>query len=161
MKNGRQRKLTVILLPALRLSYGTSQRLPRTCPDIAIPYKNWLIPPGAIVSMDNYAVSHDPAIFPDHMTYNPSRWLNEPKAPFSSKQLSRFMVAFGRGTRSCVGMQLAYAELYIGISTLFRRFDFQLFDTDREAVDLYMDNFVPRPKPGTKGVRVRVKRAAN
>ena len=108
--------------------------------------------------MDNYAVSHDPAIFPDHMTYNPSRWLGDPKAP-DGKQLSRYMVAFGRGTRSCVGMQLAYAELYIGLSTLFRRFHFELFETNRTAVDLYMDTFVPRPKPGTKGVRVLVKSA--
>ena len=69
------------------------------------------------------------------------------------------MVAFGRGTRSCVGMQLAYAELYIGLSTLFRRFNFELFETDRTAVDLHVDTFVPRPKPGTKGVRVLVKTA--
>lgn len=109
--------------------------------------------------MDNYAVSHHAGIFPDHTTYNPSRWLNDPRAP-SGRQLSRYMVAFGRGTRSCVGMQLAYAELYIDISTLFRRFDFELFETDRTAVDPFMDTFVPRPKPGTKGVRVLVKRPA-
>ena len=107
--------------------------------------------------MDNYAVSHDPALFPDHTTYRPERWLGDPKAPHNGKQLSRYMVAFGRGTRSCVGMQLAYAELYIGISTLMRRFDFDLYQTDRSAVDLFMDTFVPRPKPGTKGVRVLVK----
>ena len=109
-------------------------------------------PPGAAISMDNYAVSHDPTIFPDHKTYNPSRWLHDRKAP-SSKQLSRYMVAFGRGTRSCVGMHLAYAELYIGLSTLFRRFDMKLFETDWLAVDLFMDKFVLRPRPGTKGVR--------
>ena len=48
------------------------------------------------------------------------------------------MIAFGRGTRSCVGMQLAYAEMYIGISTLFRRFELELFETDRTAVDLFI-----------------------
>ena len=106
--------------------------------------------------MDNYAVSHDPTIFPDQTTYNPSRWLNDPKAP-SGKQLSRYMVAFGRGTRSCLGIHLAYAEMYIGLSTLFRRFDLELFETDRTAVDLFMDAFFPRPRPRTKGVRVLVK----
>lgn len=110
--------------------------------------------------MDNYAVSHDPAIFPDHTTYNPSRWLGDPKAP-DGKHLSRYMISFGRGPRSCVGMQLAYAELFIGLSTLFRRFDFELFETDRAAVDCYMDMFLPRPKLGTKGVRVLVKSAGN
>ncbi|KAL8912792.1 MAG: hypothetical protein Q9171_002250 [Xanthocarpia ochracea] len=153
---GRLPYLSACIEEALRLAYGTSQRLPRCCPAIAIPYKDWVIPQGAIVSMDNYAVSHDPAIFPGHTIYNPSRWLNDPKVP-SGKQLSRYMVAFGRGTRSCVGMHLAYAELYIGLSTLFRRFDFELFETDRTALDLFQDKFVPRPKPGTKGVRVLVK----
>ena len=59
------------------------------------------------------------------------------------------MLAFGGGTRSCVGMQLAYAEPSIGISTLFQSFDFGLFKTGRDAVDLWMDRFVPRPTPGT------------
>ena len=121
-----------------------------------IPYKTWTIPPNVTVSMDNYAVSHDEVIFPDSFAYKPERWLNGPKAP-DGKQLSRYMVAFGRGTRSCVGMQLAYAELFIGISTLFRRFDVDLFETGRDAVDLWMDRFVPRPKPGTQGVRAVVK----
>lgn len=53
-------------------------------------------------------------------------------------------------------MQLAYAELFVGLANIFRRFELELFETERDAVDLYMDRFVPRPKPGTQGVRVRV-----
>lgn len=140
---------------ALRFSYGTSQRLPRKIEDEPLRYGEWVIPVGAVVGMDNYTVSHDEAIFPDNRSFRPERWLGAPKAP-DGKQLSRYMVAFGRGTRSCVGMQLAYAELYIGISTLFRRFRMRLYETERDAVDLYMDRFVPRPRPHTKGVRVLV-----
>ncbi|MCJ1391688.1 hypothetical protein MMC18_004553 [Xylographa bjoerkii] len=147
--------LSACIDEALRLSYGTSQRFPRTLHSGPIVYKGWTIPPGVTVSMDNYAVSHDEYVFPNSFSYSPERWLNSPKAP-NGKQLSRYMVAFGRGTRSCVGMQLAYAELFIGLATLFRRFSFELYQTDRSAVDLHMDRFVPRPKPGTQGVRVLV-----
>lgn len=70
--------------------------------------------------------------------------------------MPRYLIAFGRGTRSCVGMQLAYADLYISLATFFRRFDCELFHTGRDAVDLYLDSFVPRLKPGAKGVRVKV-----
>lgn len=146
--------LSACIDESLRLAYGTSQRFPRTA-YTPILYKDWEIPGNVTVSMDNYAISHDEHIFPDSFIFKPSRWLNQPVAP-DGKQLSRYLVAFGRGTRSCVGMQLAYAELYIGLSTMFRRFDFELFETQRDAVDLYMDRFVPRPKPGTKGVRVLV-----
>ncbi|KAF6815012.1 cytochrome P450 [Colletotrichum plurivorum] len=147
--------LSACINEALRFAYGTSQRLPRTLQDEPLRYGDWLIPVGATVSMDNYAVSHDEAIFPDNMTFRPERWLGDPKTP-DGKQLSRYMVAFGRGTRSCVGMQLAWAELFTGISTLFRRFRMELYETDRDAMDLHMDRFVPRPKPNTQGVRVLV-----
>ncbi|KAI9642746.1 hypothetical protein NHQ30_008477 [Ciborinia camelliae] len=143
--------LSACIEEGLRLSYGTSQRLPRTLTDVALPYGKYVLPVGTTVSMDNYAVSHDEAIFPDSHSYQPDRWLDNAVAPDK-----RNMVAFGRGTRSCVGMQLAYAELFIGIANLFRRFDLALFETDRSAVDFYMDRFVPKPKPGTEGVRVFV-----
>ena len=112
--------------------------------------------------MDSYAVSHDEDLFPDSSAFRPERWLGvngtalSAKAP-DGKPLTRYMFAFGKGTRSCVGFQLAYAELYIGLATLFRRFELELFDTTRDAVDCWMDRFVPRPKPGTLGVRVKVR----
>lgn len=54
-------------------------------------------------------------------------------------------------------MSLAYAELYIGLATMFRELDFELVGTGRDAVDMAADYFVPLPKAGTKGVRVLVK----
>ena len=60
--------------------------------------------------MLQYSVSHDEKIFPDSYTYNPERWLNGATAP-DGKPLSHYMVAFGRGTRQCLGMQLALAEM--------------------------------------------------
>ena len=67
------------------------------------------------------------------------------------------MISFGRGPRSCIGMNLAYAQMYIVMANVFRKFDLELFDTDRSAVDCAKDMFVPHPMPGTKGVRVLVR----
>lgn len=143
--------LTAVINEGLRFSYGTTQRMPRIAP-VDLQYKGWLIPKGVIVGMDSYAMSHDEVIFPNSFAFIPDRWLGNPKAP-DGKQLTRYLAAFGRGTRSCVGMQLAYAELYIGIASLFRRFDFDLYETDRGDVDALRDRFVPRPRLGSKGVR--------
>lgn len=108
-------------------------------------------------------MSHDEAVFPDSFAYQPARWLNggsadddEPRAP-DARKLSRYIVAFSRGPRSCAGMQLAYAELYTGLAAFFRRFDFTLYKTDRTDVDFARDRFGPRPVVGSKGVRVLVK----
>jgi cytochrome P450 len=152
--------LTNVVNEALRFGYGTPQRIPRLSPTPIVyhtPELDYQLPVGTIVSMDNYTASHDPRIFSDPFAFVPERWAHDAKAP-DGKPLTNYLVAFGRGTRSCVGMQLAYADLYIGIASFFRRFECALFETGRDAVDLYLDSFVPRAKPGTQGVRVVVQR---
>ena len=67
------------------------------------------------------------------------------------------MVAFGRGARACIGRELAYAELWVGLAGFLRRFECELYETGREDVELWQDLFVPRAKLGNKGVRVLVK----
>jgi len=69
---------------------------------------------------------HTESIFPDSYTYKPERWLGNPKGPDGVKHLSRYMVACSPGTRMCLGMQMAYLEMFATIATLFRRFDMEL-----------------------------------
>lgn len=152
--------LNNVVNEALRFSYGTPQRIPRLSPTPMVYSSKFTsgeyhLPVGTVVSMDHYTASHDPWLFPEPLAFRPERWEGNPRAP-DGKPLTRYMIAFGKGTRSCVGMQLAYADIYIGLATFFRRFDCELYQTSRDAVDIYMDCFVPRPKPGTKGVRVKV-----
>lgn len=155
--------LTNMVNEALRFGYGTPQRIPRLSPDPMVYHSvhdsnNYRLPVGSVVSMDNYTTSHDPWLYPDPFVFRHERWDGDARAP-DGKPLTRYLVAFGRGTRSCVGMPLAYADLYIALATFFRRFKCELYETDRDAVDLFLDSFVPRPRPGTKGVRVKVLQA--
>ncbi|KAI0421158.1 cytochrome P450 [Xylaria grammica] len=154
--------LNCVMNESLRFSYGTPQRIPRLSPTpitYSGPNADYHIPVGSIVSMDNYTASHDPWAFPSPQEFRPERWEGNPRAP-DGKPLTTYMIAFGRGTRSCVGMQLGYANLYIGLVSFFRRFDCELFETERDAIDCAYDSFVPRAKPGTKGIRVKVINAA-
>ncbi|RDL42235.1 uncharacterized protein BP5553_02214 [Venustampulla echinocandica] len=149
--------LTACIEEALRLSYGIVQRSPRVSPEIGFQYKDIHIPPGFPVSMDNWHMHHNETVFPDSYTYKPERWLGNPKGPDGVKNLSRYMVAFGRGNRMCLGMPMAYCEIYIALASLFRRFEFQLFETGRDNVDFAQDYVTPQPKKGSLGVRVLVK----
>jgi cytochrome P450 len=99
---------------------------------------------------------HNEDVFPDSRNFNPLRW-TQAVDDKEQKPLSRYMVSFSKGTRQCLGMHLAYAELYIGLSNMVRRCNLELFETDRDAVVAAMECFVPRAKEGTKGVRVTVK----
>lgn len=60
----------------------------------------------------------------------------------------------------CLGMQLAYADIYLMLATLMRRFDLELFETTRDDVDFRYDWMVPHARLDSKGVRVLVNVAA-
>jgi hypothetical protein len=47
-------------------------------------------------------------------------------------------------------------ELFIALGAIFRRFSFEIYDTDSSDVELAHDFFLPSPKLDSKGVRVKV-----
>ncbi|KUJ09474.1 cytochrome P450 [Mollisia scopiformis] len=152
--------LTAIIQEGLRLSLGVSFRLPRTSPT-PIQYGSYTIPPGAIFSMCQYFVATNSTIFPSPKTFDPTRWLADPitgEMPLApdGKLLSRYQVSFSRGTRSCVGMNLAYAELHICLANVFRKCELQLFETTVKDIEFNRDYFLPRAHPDSKGVRALV-----
>ena len=57
---------------------------------------------------------------------------------------------------TCTRTSLAYAELYLCLAALFRRFTFELYDSDVSDIELKHDFFLPSPKLDSKGLRVKV-----
>lgn len=51
---------------------------------------------------------------------------------------------------------LAYMELFMAVGSVFRRFNFEVYDTDVSDVELAHDFFLPSPKLDSKGVQVKV-----
>jgi cytochrome P450 len=107
--------------------------------------------------MDAYHMHSNETVFPDPDTFKPERWLDNSKGPDGIRPLSHYMVAFSKGTRMCIGLNMAYSEIFIGLATIFRRHHFELFETDRTDVDFSVDMVSAQPKFGTKGIRVVVK----
>ncbi|KAL8715238.1 MAG: hypothetical protein Q9220_001196 [cf. Caloplaca sp. 1 TL-2023] len=145
--------LTACVQEGLRLSYGTVNRLTRVCAT-PIKYREWDIPANTPVGMTTVDVHDDESIFPDHMSFLPERWLVDRE---SGDRLDNYLFTFGKGTRMCIGMNLAYAELYITLAVVFRRFEFELYQTDRATVQYGRDYFTPFPEKGSDGVMVLVK----
>lgn len=103
-------------------------------------------------------VSHDESIFPSSYEFIPERWLDDPKTD-DGLPLDRFLVCFGRGTRSCLGMTLAWTEMYLTLGMMFRRFKFELHESSVEDVKMKHDFFIPVTKLESKGLRVFAKRS--
>ena len=128
--------LTASILEGLRLSKESNRmpRINRTAPTV---YRQWTIPAGTPISMSLRDVHLDPSVFENPRQFQPERWLQGNK----KEGLERFLVPFGRGSRSCVGMHLALAELYLTIGNLFHRFDMELYDTNEDDIRLTHDFF--------------------
>ncbi|KAI0137976.1 cytochrome P450 [Hypoxylon sp. NC0597] len=158
----------ILANPGIRISLSGPQRSPRNNPSSSWTYRDYVIPPGVPVSLDMYHMHTNSVLFPQPNAFIPDRWLGDPRvepaqleaAGYSPpidgkpKPLSHFMVGFGRGTRMCIDMRLAYAEIYVGLTMLFRRHELELFETSRRDADLAMDMVAAQSWRGSKGIRV-------
>lgn len=133
----------------LRLS-KESNRMPRINHTDPTYYRNWVIPPHTSISMSLRDVHLDALVFENPRQFQPERWLDGS----SKKELERFLVPFGKGTRGCVGMHLALLELYLAIGNLFHRFDMELYETTEEDIRLTHDFFSLDASKEAQGLRV-------
>ncbi|KAI1760614.1 cytochrome P450 [Hypoxylon sp. FL1150] len=161
--------LTAVIKEGLRLSYGLSARSQRIDPDKSIVFadkqtgKEWVIPPKTPVSMSNMQIHHDEKIFPHSKSFIAERWLGD-----EGKKLEKYLVSFGKGSRSCLGINLAYGELYLALSYLWRLWGsrdatlgddvgvLSLFETSLRDVVIEADHFIPTPQKASRGIRVKV-----
>ncbi|CZR67799.1 related to cytochrome P450 CYP3/CYP5/CYP6/CYP9 subfamilies [Phialocephala subalpina] len=121
--------LSSVIKEGLRLSYGVPGRLPRVIETPDAIFNGYRVPKGTTVGMSAWMLNRNPQNFPEPEQFIPERWSD----PEKSKRLeNKYFAPFGRGSRQCVGMHLAYLELYIGIGSIFRNFD-----------RLRVDNFGP------------------
>ncbi|KAL4890504.1 cytochrome P450 [Aspergillus ambiguus] len=129
--------LTGVIKEALRLSFGVPGRLPRVVPDQGAEFNGYHVPGGTVVSMSSWTMHHNEDLFPQAEVFNPERWTNPEKA----KSLDRFLFSFGKGSRQCVGMPLAYCELYLTLGRVFRQFDNLTTPAKTREELLYNDYF--------------------
>lgn len=109
--------------------------------------------------MTSTLIHQNPTIFPSPHEFRPERWLENPR-------LDRYLVSFSKGSRQCLGMNLAYSELYLALACIFRQYglrdqknmggQIELFGTTKEDVEIQFDQFVAIPKADSKGVRVLI-----
>ncbi|KAH8805423.1 cytochrome P450 [Xylogone sp. PMI_703] len=157
--------LNACIREALRLGYGVPGRVSRVAPDESMVLKGlktWVIPPGTPTSMSVYLTHHDERIFPNSKTFRPERWLENPR-------LDRYLCSFAKGSRACIGMNLAYAELFITIGRIFRNYGsagcrhagdkgiLELFDTGVRDIECTGTTIVARTWSGSQGVRFSIR----
>ncbi|KAL1630026.1 hypothetical protein SLS54_000886 [Diplodia seriata] len=165
--------LTAVIQETLRIASPVSGRLPRVNPTSPMTYttpgaepKTYTFPPGTIMSMSPRDLHGNAAIFPDPEKFVPERWLpaTDPACavtddPERRRAMDRYWVPFSRGSRNCIGLELAKQELGLVAGNLFRRFGdrVELFETTARDVRVDHDWFAPYGPADSKGVRIKIK----
>ncbi|EHK19742.1 uncharacterized protein TRIVIDRAFT_193209 [Trichoderma virens Gv29-8] len=127
--------LTGVIKEALRFSHGAPGKLPRITPDEGATLCGQWIPPKTPVSLSHWVYHYDSRVFSDPGAFNPERWIND-----QNGDLDRHLLSFSKGSRSCIGINLAYAELYLLFASFFRNYRPTLNgtnDQDMEVRDYY------------------------
>ena len=142
--------LTAVVNEGLRLSHGVSSRMPRIAIYEKLQYGEWIIPQSTPVMQSSYLLHMDATTFPNPFTFSPQRWLDDPK-------LTKCLFAFGRGSRACLGINLAYAEIYMVLARVLRSFEMEPYETIKERdVETTNDCFIGMTDLKSVGIRVKV-----
>ena len=149
--------LRAVVKEAFRYGVGTSGRLPRVAPDEALFCRDgasgleWRLPPGCVVSMSPYLTVMDDKLFPEPLSFQPERWLG------AVVRRDKYLVVFSNGTRICLGMALANAEVHLMLAKLLRVWGdandrregdvgtLELFKTTTKDCQMASDYFIPIP----------------
>jgi cytochrome P450 len=167
--------LTAVIKEGLRLSNGISTRLQRIATQETLIYtdktsdkkeKQYVLRPGIPLSCTGMLIHLSPTYFKDPMEFRPQRWIENPG-------LDKYLVPFTRGSRQCVGINLAYAEIYLALATVFSQYGseevrfpsdkgwLELYETSYRDIEIIGDGVTPLYRTDNNGVRVRVFSAEN
>ncbi|KAH3903697.1 hypothetical protein HBI56_213780 [Parastagonospora nodorum] len=159
--------LNAVIQETMRLHPGVVSRQVRISPEEPIVYhdkrrdKTYIVPGGIAHSMSTRAMHYSPEVFGiDYYEFRPQRWIDDPK-------LNRAFIAFARGTRNCIGKDMARKLMGKTLATLLRRYDayqgqqghtLQMYETMRERdIDANYDMIIPVPAKRSTGLRVIVR----
>jgi len=133
-----------------------------------VEYKDYFIPAGSTVVLNQWALHYNPSLYPDPERFNPDRFLNHPSNGLTAGECIhtsdlrlRDHWSFGAGRRVCAGYNLAENSLLILTARLLWAFDVQpgIDPATKQEVTYDLWNYAPirlfGPKPFPVRFRVR------
>ncbi|OQO05753.1 hypothetical protein B0A48_09847 [Cryoendolithus antarcticus] len=137
--------LEAVINESLRLHPAAPASLQRITPPTGATVSGVRLPASTIVSMQCYTTNRDAAAFPDPDTFSPDRWLKSGGGTAAMKEL---FMPFSKGTRACLGKNLAFMELKLVVASLFLQFGLKAPPQTTDDSMAMRDHFLVLPKGG-------------
>lgn len=100
--------------PVVRFSFE------RKTPPQGIQINGEEIPGDTNIGVNAWAVHRDPTVWGEDVdTFRPERWLNDPA---EARTMARKLLLFGQGKYQCLGMHIAYTEIYRVVPAFLKTF---------------------------------------
>ncbi|GAB1317992.1 hypothetical protein MFIFM68171_08202 [Madurella fahalii] len=147
-----------VIFEGFRVALGIPGRLPRVAPDEDLVYKNrgfhYVVPRGTAIGMSALINHNNEELFPEPEKYEPERWIDSEGKP--NYAMEKYIMSFSKGARRCLGMHLAFCELYLVTVAMALRVlpHVKLYDTVYEDIKYDFDAITPQPRKGARGVRI-------
>jgi cytochrome P450 len=123
--------LQAIIKEALRMHSATGLPMQRVVPAGGATIANRFIPAGSTVGINAWVAHRNTSIYgPDAEQWRPERWLAFEEQGRGA-EVEKYALAFGMGSRTCIGKNISLLEMSKLVPQLVRNFDFQL-DKDLE-----------------------------
>ncbi|KAI9694401.1 MAG: hypothetical protein M1822_000017 [Bathelium mastoideum] len=137
-----------VIKETMRIHSTSSLGLPRVVPPgPGVEIAGHHFAQGNVVSVPAYTIHHSKEIWgADANEFRPERW---EEVRLTDKQKTAF-IPFSYGPRACVGRNVAEMELALIVSTVFRRYEFELYQEDLQT----REGFLRKPL----GLKVGMKR---
>jgi cytochrome P450 len=131
--------LEAVVKETLRYHPAVSMVMERIVPAEGLPLPDGsVVPGGQMVGMNPYIVGRNKGVFgEDADEFNPDRWLRREREGEEGykERMQRWghsILAFGGGSRICLGRNLSQMEVYKVVPTLLASFDIELEDPEEE-----------------------------
>ncbi|KAJ7242078.1 cytochrome P450 [Mycena rebaudengoi] len=130
--------LTAVIKESVRMAHGVVTPLPRVVGPSNVRISGYDVPVGTVVSIGVTFVHDNPQVFATPLVFSPERWMEN-----GSRELeTKYFVPFSKGPRMCLGVNLAWCELYLLFGNIFRKVDLTIYDTGPEDF-VYRQHWLP------------------
>ncbi|KAJ4994294.1 cytochrome p450 [Stagonosporopsis vannaccii] len=122
--------LSAVINESLRTHPAVGLPLERIAPAAGVQFGDVFIPGGTNIGCSAWTLHLDQDLWGDDAEcWRPERWIEASNAKKAEMKSSMF--SFGAGSRTCIGKNISYLEMYKLVPAVLRSFDIRFADPDK------------------------------